>query len=313
MPIPPKNSTIAVDEATAEKMLAFYGDHRLENSNPYIVFVAHDDGVTVTLFARNAKGKQKATFQGISGLHEARLWDPEAKADAHFDEKSLARRPQIHKFRDQIGSDEVGTGDFFGPICVCAARVNSSELAELSSLHITDSKLMDDEYIRQIGPRLIKDFEYSQLSLPNEKFNKVWASGVNMNAIKAKMHNRCLLNLAEKNPGCVLCQDQFAPSTLYYSYLKGEEKIAQPIDFKTKGELAFPSVALASVIARYSFLCKMEDLSKHYKRRIPFGAGEEVDRFAERFAKDFGMDELRKITKGNFVNMKRLLGKKKSV
>jgi ribonuclease HII len=37
------------------------------------------------------------------------------------------------------------------------------------------------------------------------------------------------------------------------------------ITFHTKGESLYPSVALASVIARYSFLRKMEELSEHYQ------------------------------------------------
>ena len=73
----------------------------------------------------------------------------------------------------QIGSDEVGTGDVFGPICVCAAYVEEAKLGRINELGVTDSKKMSDEYILQIGPLLIKEFDYSQLSLPNDKYNEI--------------------------------------------------------------------------------------------------------------------------------------------
>ncbi|HBE99254.1 MAG TPA: ribonuclease HIII, partial [Firmicutes bacterium] len=69
--------------------------------------------------------------------------------------------------------DEVGTGDFFGPVCVCAAYLEEKELPRIEELGITDSKKMNDGYILEIGPTLIQEFEYSQLSLPNSRFNQI--------------------------------------------------------------------------------------------------------------------------------------------
>jgi ribonuclease HIII len=53
---------------------------------------------------------------------------------------------------------------------------------------------------------------------------------------------------------------------------------------------------------------KMDALSQKYAMKIPLGAGEEVDAFAKRFLKKYGLKELQKITKNNFANMKKLLG-----
>ena len=70
------------------------------------------------------------------------------------------------------------------------------------------------------------------------------------------MHNRALLNMHKEYPDVInIFVDQFVEGKTYYKYLddKNEEKV-KGIYFKTKGESYFPSVALASVIARYSFL-----------------------------------------------------------
>ena len=46
-----------------------------------------------------------------------------------------------------IGSDEVGTGDYFGPITVCAAYVRQDQIHLLKELGVQDSKNLNDEKI----------------------------------------------------------------------------------------------------------------------------------------------------------------------
>ncbi|MGO4076176.1 ribonuclease HIII, partial [Staphylococcus aureus] len=55
-----------------------------------------------------------------------------------------------------IGSDEVGTGDYFGPITVCAAYVDASQLALMKELGVKDSKGLKDPQIINIAKDLIK-------------------------------------------------------------------------------------------------------------------------------------------------------------
>ena len=76
--------------------------------------------------------------------------------------------------------------------------------------------------------------------------------------------------------------------------------------FKEKGESYFPSVALASCIARYYFLEQMEFLSKKIGEKIPLGASKEVDEFAKRYLEKYGLEELKKICKVSFKNFKQL-------
>lgn len=286
---------------TLKKMKDFYRPFQSDNDNPYIDLFAKNDAVAVTIYKQNKKGKIKVVFQGPDAIKEAKIWDLTAR-DQNLPKKEKA---EIKNIYPQIGSDEVGTGDFFGPVCVCATYIQKKDLPLLEELGVTDSKKMSDEHILAIGPTLLSKIEYSQLSLPNEKYNEV-KDDFNMNVIKAKMHNRCLLNLHRKHPKATLYQDQFAEPGQYFSYLKNEAKVVTKINFHTKGESLFPSVAAGSVIARYSFLKKMQAMNERYGMEFPFGAGEKVDAFIEQFIERYGKEELRKVAKLNWANYKRL-------
>lgn len=289
------NTSVITDEKKINSLRKEYASFQKENPSEYVDFFAKKGEISLTIYKRNKKGKIKAVLQ---------------KASTHValskQAKPLWEKNNIKNLYPQIGSDEVGTGDFFGPVCVCAAFVKEEDLQKLEDLGITDSKKMDDGYILSIGPLLIKEFEYSQLSLPNEKYNEV-RDDLNMNEIKAKMHNRCVSNLKNKHKDATIYQDQFAEEGLYYHYLNDEKTVARNIIFHTKGESLFPSVALASVIARYSFLRKMEALNKKYGLIFPFGAGEAINSFIPLFVDKFGINELKKVAKLNWANYRKFL------
>ena len=295
-----------VSEDTFKKMLVFYEPFKSNPPNPYIVLFAHNDAVSLSVYGKNKKGIYKAVFQGQEAKSEADIWEGSTTSKV-LNSPSLAKKKSlvVSSF-PQIGSDEVGTGDFFGPIVVCAAYLRKEDMPLVEELGVTDSKKMEDSYILSIGPKLINSFDYSELSLSPSKFNEVHDE-FNMNAIKAKMHNRCLLNLKARHPESHLYQDQFAEASLYYHYLSNEKEVATPITFSTRGELAFPSVALGSVIARYSFLRKMSEMGIKYGVIFPFGAGENVDEFAKRFLKSHSTSELKEVAKLSFANAKKLL------
>ena len=86
-------------------------------------------------------------------------------------------------------------------------------------------------------------------------------------------------------------------------YLNDENEVkVENITFKTKGESSYPSVALASVMARYAFLLEKQRLEEHYKMTFPFGAGTKADEFSKEFVKKYGLKEFEKICKKNFSN-----------
>lgn len=211
----------------------------------------------------------------------------------------------------QAGSDEVGTGDYFGPVVVCAAYVNASQLPLLSTLHIQDSKQIKDVDILRMAPTLIATLTYSVLILDNTKYNQVQPTN-NMNQIKAKMHNQAFINLQKKlsQPLETIYVDQFTPPKNYFQYIKQEKTIISNIHFETKAENKFISVACAAIIARYFFLTTLDKMAETYNFTFPKGAGAHVDEAGKAFVEQYGAAALYNVSKYHFANTKKILNPK---
>lgn len=206
----------------------------------------------------------------------------------------------------QAGSDEVGTGDYFGPVCVCACIVTEHDMTLLNRTGVRDSKAITDEAILKTAPELMEQLTYSLLILNNRKYNAVHDSN-NMNRIKARLHNQAYVNLSTKAPLPEFrVIDQFTPEKAYYRYLQEDRNVVRGIHFETKAEDKYPAVGAASVIARYAFLKCMEELSERYDMQFEKGAGSPVDRCAAEFVSRYGWDALQDVAKLHFANTEKV-------
>lgn len=294
-----------IDEVLLERIIHDFEPFKCDNKNEYIIFFARCNETSISIFENKAK-EHKVVFQGPQEKELALIYFP-----TMIFEQKVQNNAEAQEFLDvssQIGSDEVGFGDFFGPIVVVASYCDSKTLEIISKYHIEDSKKMSDDVILKIVPQFIKKITYSCLTVEDNKLNELFAQGLNLNQIKSLLHNRALYNTSLKKPNIsTFFIDQFTPEAKYYSYIKDEEHQIKGITFEIKGESKFPSVALSSVIARYTFLTYMEDLGKKYNVNIPLGASKKVDEFALEFIKKYGINELEKIIKKKFVNYENLL------
>lgn len=213
----------------------------------------------------------------------------------------------IEKVMEMAGSDEVGTGDYFGPITVCAVILKEDDYAKIPTTEIMDTKQMQDDTILRIAPLLMEALDYSLLILDNEKYNEIHKTH-NLNAIKAKLHNQAYVNLSKKHTLPKLAViDQFAPAPLYFKYLQGEKEIYRDVQFVTKAENQYLAVACAAIIARFAFLKRLDAYSTHYGMTFPKGAGQQVDTFGAFFVAKYGIETLKKVAKVHFKNTEKII------
>ena len=294
--------TLKVKEPRYLEIKEHYLPFIVPSEGDYVDFVAKVDEVTITGYLSNKKHKS-ISFVGEKAYEEISKWEiVEEKIEEVKEKKSWI------DIEEQIGSDEVGVGDFFLPMIVVAALVKPRDIKRLKELGITDSKKINDAKIKELGPIVTKEFKFSKLTLSNAKYNEMIAKGENLNSLKAKMHHRALKNLHDDYLDIQrIYVDQFVSGEKFYSYLsKEDEPILKDIAFKTKGESWFPSVALASVIARYAFLLEKEKLEAKLGTSIPLGAGKKVDEFAQKLIKKIPLEEFNLLVKQNFKNYENL-------
>lgn len=305
-----------ISDNTKEKMIEYYEDKKREKTPPYAIFQAEEGGTIITLYESS-----KVMFQGISADIDANMWrdleahlnngkgpiEQEKKEKEKKDEKELYEERKKYYYINSIGSDEVGTGDYFGPIVVTATYVSKDDIEFLEELGVRDSKKLTDIKILDVVPKIIKRIPYETIIYSNEEYNN--NPEINMNKIKAILHNKALLSLMKKdnfNYDKVVV-DQFCYPRNYFGYLKESNNVFRKIDFTTKAEDKCLSVACGSLISRYVFIKEMEKLSKIVGKTIPKGAGISVDEFGKELVNKHGKDILRKIAKLNFKNTDKIL------
>ena len=140
-----KHYTISVNDIELEKLNKVYQYHQIEDANPYLLFHAEHNGIDILGYKTG-----KVLLQGVEVTHEL------VSIKNHLNREDY----------EAIGSDEVGTGDVFGPIVVCALYASVSDIAYLESLNVRDSKNMNDKAIIAIAPKIAKVTKSGPMVVP---------------------------------------------------------------------------------------------------------------------------------------------------
>ena len=304
-----KNNVISfkVGTKTQEMMSEELDWCKRETTPKYAKWQAKDGDTVVTLYESG-----KVVFQGKDADLASDFWIQTEKinggdvivknSETKKQTKPTFVNPRVYN-SSAIGSDEVGTGDYFGPIVVTAAFVHKEKIGYLEELGVRDSKKLTDDKILEIVPKIIKEIPYESMILTNKEYNEMYSKELNMNKIKAILHNKVLFKLKEKQPNYdFIIVDQFAESYVYFSYLKEVPNVVRNITFFTKGEDKHLSVACASLISRYIFIQEFDKICKNIGRLIPKGASDLVDKIGIDIVKEHGFDKLTEIAKLNFKN-----------
>ena len=302
---------IKADRATAEEIKDFYGaEEIIDDSQPYDFFLAKNNGVIIHAY-RSKNNMYTILFQskGVEAVEEAQQFSDQLsiqeRDDAVTEQKNIS--DGWDDISSQIGSDEVGVGDFFGPLVVTAVYVCGDDIAYLQKLRINDSKKMSDDWILEIGPRLKRRIKNYVVLLSPEKLSELASRGLNMHRIMSSAHNASHKGIIEKydlDTSTIVYIDQFESEENYRRYVGGEV-IENPLYFKTKGETYYPSVAAASVISRYHFLKEWQSMEKKLGCVIPKGASATVDKVYNRLVNLYGRGKVDPYVKKFFRNYQR--------
>lgn len=307
-----KQQTIVfkISDNLRDEVIDFYKDRTIDNKPPYSVFQVKDYDCVITLYESG-----KLMFQGIGADIEASYWTEQERIRnnrdclAEIEKKNQEKDKKNEELKDDrfknistIGSDEVGTGDYFGPIVVTASFVDIKNKGMLYELGVRDSKKITDEKIIQIAPKLIKEIPHVTYILTPTDYNRIGIT--NMNKVKAILHNKVLVGLTKKDKFNYdkIVMDQFVYPKKYFEHIASSVEKVTNITFSTHAEDKCLSVAVSSIISRYIFLGEMKKLNQELGMNIPKGAGTGVDSIGVDIVKKFGFDRLNSIAKINFKN-----------
>lgn len=308
-----KPSTIVfkVSDNIKEMMIKHYEDMKCEKTPPYAIFQVKDFDCVTTLYESG-----KVMFQGIGADIEASYWTEQERVlnnkiiDTTSKEKEKKDKEEKKTFINEasVGSDEVGTGDYFGPLVVTASYVSKENIAYMQDLGARDSKKLTDDKIIKIAPELIKNIPHTTIILSNKEYNDYHSTDINMNKIKAILHNKCLLSVIKKENVnySKIVVDQFEPPKSYYAHISKAPERVTNITFMTKAEDQCMSVAASSIISRYIFLKEMKKLSERFNIEMPLGASTLVDEVGATLITKYGKDILNEIAKLNFKNTEKI-------
>ena len=140
--------TISVSKENLIHLHQIYANHQVPTENEHLLFQAHHKGTDILAYKTG-----KILLRG----------------DDVSDEIITIKNGLGLQDYEAVGSDEVGTGDVFGPIVVCSVLVKLEDINFLEKLNVRDSKNINDRQIVKIAPLLAKRLIHSLLIVNPKK------------------------------------------------------------------------------------------------------------------------------------------------
>ena len=297
-------TVLLLDEQTIRQLGDIYQDS-IHQIPPHAHYQLKLPSLTITAYHSG-----KVVLQGTAVDEFVQKHDLTASTSTKKPKVEINELPEGFSNWSVIGSDEVGTGSYFGPLTVACAFVPEDHIKTLQHLGVKDSKNLTDAQIQEIVPKIKELIPYKLLTLWPEKYNEVQQTK-NLNEMKALLHNQAIKRLYQQintNLLQAVLIDEFCSPSNYYRYLENQSAPLKSITyFKTKGESHHIAVAAASMIARDAFLEGLKTLSKEYGYPLLSGANAAVDELASKILKQEGMDGLRKVAKLHFANTQKAI------
>ena len=285
------------------------------SERPYMHFFAQHGGVSVAAYQKGPKivvqGKGVQEFvefilePEVLGSYGAEL----VGVGAGNGNPDASKIDIIEEVTPHFGIDESGKGDFFGPLVIAGAYVDSEIAKRWVAAGIQDSKLIkSDVRIRNLA-RLILGTPQTYTSvvvIGPERYNELYKKFGNLNRLLAWGHARVIENLLEQKPDCPRAlSDQFANPSLIRNALL-ERGTGIKMEQRTKAE-SDPAVAAASVLARAAFIDWLAKQENNVGETLLRGASGAVKALGIRIVTQHGGGALAKVAKLHFKTASEIL------
>lgn len=272
---------------------------------PYQVFLARKSSAVINLF-----NSGKITWGGsdeklLTTLYEYII----TNFDATVHEKEEKKLEPLNLQGARIGTDEVGKGDYFGPLVIAGALVDQETEKILQKIGVKDSKTLSDTTISNMASQIRKILglkKYEVITISPLKYNILYKKMKNVNKILGWGHARLIENLLSNGIDCKLAvADQFGDPGYIRDALMSKGRHIELIQaHKAERDIA---VATASVLARDKFLRKMEELAETYQIEFPKGASNVVE-FGKKLILQYGSEILANVAKLHFATTHQITG-----
>lgn len=296
----PKEKFAAFREFLAGRGYAF-------QARPHQEFLAKGRGAAVNLYSNG-----KVVIGGSSVDEQSAVRDYLERETGQRDEGSTSDSAElsaldIHQTR--IGSDEVGKGDYFGPLVAAAVLASEFQAQRLKDVGVKDSKALEDHAILEIAERVRRSIlvrgQWRLVVVPPSRYNILMTELGNLNRLLAWAHARAIEDVLLFNEPCDLAiADQFGDPKYIQDALMAKGRRIRLVQ-TPHGERDVV-VATASVLARQEFLNQMEALGAKYGERFPLGASR-VEDFARDLVKKHGDEILLDTAKLHFATTARIV------
>jgi ribonuclease HIII len=265
---------------------------------PHARFSAKGEGVVVTLYTSGKLVVQGSEAEGFC----LRYLGGAAPSSEPRRERPVAQAAGWQPDVVATGSDEAGKGDVFGPLVVCALRLEPDEARKLAEGGVVDSKQLTDTKALELGAILEERYRPAVVRLDPIDYNPAHREhDSNLNLLLASLHARALR--AAAGPGELVIVDQFGPEARMRDALAGSDFDLRQFP---RGE-SVTCVAAASIVARRAFLLGLKELGDEVGVDLPKGAGSPVAGTLGRLLALHGPPVLKHVAKLHFKNVQRAL------
>ncbi|NJM08490.1 ribonuclease HIII [Candidatus Gracilibacteria bacterium] len=213
----------------------------------------------------------------------------------------------------QIGLDESGKGDWFGPLVVAAVYVEPSQAAALTAAGVRDSKTVGAQTLPRIAEaieRLVPAQRRFVLALMPEAYNQRYAAYNNINLLLATLYSEAALPIWQTTQSTAIVCDQFSQRADRLDSAFASAGMPKPTQYH-HAESRSIAVAAASILASTRFGAELQVLGRKagLNGALPRGASAiyELQHAARTIIAHEGREGLARYAKLNFKPVQALL------